>query len=115
VLYKLKRTDEAGQVLNQVINSGQVSPDAAYYVAQIFADQGRDADAIQILQQALANPQPFANRMNAANLLADLRKKPDSAVSDETKDDARDSKSGGTSGKRDTPTGKSPTKSKSGK
>ncbi|MEX2138133.1 MAG: tetratricopeptide repeat protein [Pirellulales bacterium] len=94
VLYQLGHKKEAGQVLENVIRSRALTPDSAYYVAQILADQGRGADAIQILEDAIAQPQPFANRTSAAKLLEETRKKLDSAAGDDEKKDSKSSKSG---------------------
>src|SRR4029079_8339450 len=89
ILYQLNHKSEAGQVLKAVLNSKQLSPDSAFYVATILHDQDRDAEAIELLQIALANPQPFANRMSAASLLADLRKKGDASDATDSKDNAK--------------------------
>jgi hypothetical protein len=74
VLYKQGFKNEAGQVLDNVIKSGALSADSAYYVAYALADQGRNKEAVQILDNALEQPQPFANRKNAETLRDKARK-----------------------------------------
>jgi tetratricopeptide (TPR) repeat protein len=122
IYYRLNRDADAERVLNAVIRAAALTADSAYYVAYIFSDQGRNSEAMQILEQALANPQPFANRNNATDLLAELKRKADSRVPTTDRDSKEsnakdsDSKSGSsTSGAKGTTAPKSPTKSKSGK
>jgi Tfp pilus assembly protein PilF len=74
VLYRLGAKNEAGQVLDNVIKSGALSADSAYYVAFILHDQDRNKESLQILENALEQPQPFANRTNAESLRDKLRK-----------------------------------------
>jgi predicted Zn-dependent protease len=74
ILYKQGFKTEAGQVLDNVIKSGALSADSAYYVAYALADQGRNKEAVQILENALDQPQPFANRTNAEQLRDKARK-----------------------------------------
>lgn len=95
VYYRLGRAGEAGRLLNAVMQSQQVSADSAYYVARVLADQGRSVEATQLLEAALANPQPFANRLNASDLLNELRTKAAAAEDDskEGKESAKESKS----------------------
>ena len=64
-------------------------------MATIFAERDRLADARQILEIALAQPQPFANRANAAELLADVKAKMQRAAEDKGsgKESGKDTKS----------------------
>jgi tetratricopeptide (TPR) repeat protein len=118
IYYRLNRDSDAERVLNAVIRSGQLSADAAYYVSKIFSDQGRNADAIQVLEMALANPQPFANRNKATDLLSELKRKADTRVPTTERDDRESSakesatKAGGAKG---TTAPKGATKSKTTK
>ena len=110
IYYNLDRDADAQRMMQAVVNSRQISPDAAYYVARMLKDQNKVNEAIQILQEALANPQPFANRTNAMNLQKELQDKGETPASINSKDDAKSSGS-----KRDTSESKSPTKSKGAK
>ncbi len=74
VLYKQGKIDEAERILSQVLSAGAVSPDTAYYVGKILQDRGKTENAIHILESALANPNPFAQRQATADLLAQLKK-----------------------------------------
>jgi tetratricopeptide (TPR) repeat protein len=55
VLYQLGHKQEAGQVLENVIRARALTPDSAYYVARILAEQGQNEQAMQILETALAS------------------------------------------------------------
>jgi len=113
VYYRLGRTADAGRVLEAVANARALTPDSAYYVAEILAGQDRTAEAMQILQQALANPQPFANRPNAEELLEKVRRAAQSRASQDTKE-GTDSKAGTSSKTKDAGT-KSSAKGKASK
>jgi predicted Zn-dependent protease len=93
IYYKLNRAAEAVRFLEAVANARALTPDSAYYVAVIFHDQGRHADAMAILQQALANPQPFANRQNAEDLMEKVRAAAQARAAEDSKGGS-DSKSG---------------------
>jgi tetratricopeptide (TPR) repeat protein len=82
VLYQLGAKSQAVQVLQSVVNSRALSPDSAYYVAQILADRDRNIEAAQILEDALEQTQPFASRSKAADLLASVRKQIESTPPD---------------------------------
>jgi Tfp pilus assembly protein PilF len=99
VLYRLEYKKEAGQVLDNVIQSGALSADSAYYVAYILADQNRNDAALQILDDALQQPQPFANRTNAESLREKVRKELQAAGS---KDGKASTKATPSSEKRET-------------
>ena len=45
VLYRLGRRDAAEQVLTSVAQAGPMSPDLAYYLAQVYYDRDRKTDA----------------------------------------------------------------------
>jgi tetratricopeptide (TPR) repeat protein len=85
VLYRLGYKNEAGQVLDNVIKSGALSADSAYYVAYILDEQDRNKEALQILENALEQPQPFANRNNAASLRDKVSKEVQAAGSSDEK------------------------------
>jgi tetratricopeptide (TPR) repeat protein len=95
VYWRLGRDRDAEQALGAVLQSRQLSADSAYYVATIFAERDRLADAQQFLEVALAQPQPFANRANAAELLADVKAKMQRSAEEKGsgKEGAKDTKS----------------------
>jgi tetratricopeptide (TPR) repeat protein len=95
VYWRLGRDRDAEEALNKVLQSRQLSADSAYYVATIFAERDRLADAQQFLEIALAQPQPFANRANAAELLADVKAKMQRSAEEKGsgKEGAKESKS----------------------
>jgi tetratricopeptide (TPR) repeat protein len=89
VLYRLGYKNEAGQVLDNVIKSGAISADSAYYVAYILDEQDRNKEALQILENALEQPQPFANRNNAETLRNKVSKELQAAGSTDGKESTK--------------------------
>ncbi|MCC7083382.1 MAG: tetratricopeptide repeat protein [Pirellulales bacterium] len=78
-LFRNGQTNQAENAMLQVLQStgGQVSSDYAYYATKILLEpKGKYPEAIQILERSLKNPQPFAYRLPASSLLAELKKKP---------------------------------------
>ena len=75
ILYKLGRTNEAGSVLQAVLQGGQLSQDSAYYVAQILFDLGRYDDAGKLLANRVESDIPFVHRADAKKLLDDIEKR----------------------------------------
>ena len=53
VLYRLGRRDAAEQVLTSVAQAGPMSPDLAYYLAQVYSERDRKTDAKNLLEAAL--------------------------------------------------------------
>jgi tetratricopeptide (TPR) repeat protein len=74
VLYKLGRIDEAERFLQIAGSRGQVSPDTAYYIARVAVERGREAQAKQVLEDALKSPARFYTRSEAQSLLERLKK-----------------------------------------
>jgi hypothetical protein len=74
---KLGRIKEAEEALTSVANSGNVSADSAYFLANLLAGQGRKSDAQQVLEQALKAEQPFTYRKQAQGLLVSLKSSKD--------------------------------------
>lgn len=72
ILYKLGRLQDAEASLKKSISGGKFSAETAFYLANILADTGRDADAMRLLQSALQTKAPFAQRDEAKALLAKL-------------------------------------------
>jgi tetratricopeptide (TPR) repeat protein len=76
-LFRNGQTATAEQVMAQVVNSGQLGQDYAYYVAKMLLEpRGKYPEAIRLLEEILKNPQPFAYRLQASDLLNELKKKP---------------------------------------
>lgn len=73
VYYRMKRLDDARRALQDAAQKGNVSADAAYYMAKIAGDQGRLPEARRLLQTALATGSPFAYRNEAEEWLAQLQ------------------------------------------
>lgn len=74
VLLKQDRTEEAARLLQQVLASGTVSGDAAYYLGQLFAKRSQNDEAKKFLRAALDAKGPFANREAAQALLDQISK-----------------------------------------
>jgi tetratricopeptide (TPR) repeat protein len=76
-LFRNGKTAEAERVLQQVASAGQLSQDYAYYIAKaVLEPRGQYAAAIRLLDEALKSPQPFTYRLQASELLSELKKKP---------------------------------------
>ena len=73
VLYHLGRLEEADRVFGQVALAGDLSSDAAYYIARTAAQQGRNEQAKRLLEVALETKTYFAKRPDAEALLAKLK------------------------------------------
>ena len=71
IYWKLDRKAEAGRAMSAVVQTGQLSPDAAYYVAVINTEDGQkpNPDAVAILNEIKKSPVPFAHRSDAEKLL----------------------------------------------
>jgi tetratricopeptide (TPR) repeat protein len=74
VLYKSGEKEKAGQYLDKVLSTKQLTPDMAYYVGKILQDSGKTEQAIQFLESALKSSAPFAQRDASNKLLAELQK-----------------------------------------
>ena len=73
VLYKLGRLRDAEEALQKAVSGGKLTPETAYYLANVLADSGRGEDAIRFLQLALKTTAPFAQREDAQELLDQLQ------------------------------------------
>ena len=73
VLYKLGRLQDAEAALRKAVSGGQFSAETAFYLANVLADSGHDADAIRLVQGALQTTGPFAQRAEAKALLQQLQ------------------------------------------
>jgi superkiller protein 3 len=74
-LYKSGRLDEAERAFATAGSMGQLRPDTAFYWANLAADRGRNEQALQMLESALATSTPFATRDEAEDLLERLKPK----------------------------------------
>ena len=72
--YKTGSLKEAEQALARAVQAGSSNPDAAYYLARVLVDQGRNDDARTILQQTIQTTAPFLKYAQARSLLGDLDK-----------------------------------------
>ncbi|HTQ38475.1 MAG TPA: tetratricopeptide repeat protein [Pirellulales bacterium] len=88
VLYKLGDTAKAEEILNKVLATGSISPDTAFYVGKILQDRGKTDVAINVLEQALTSPAPFAQRQATAELLSQLKKEKEQKDKDKDKSGA---------------------------
>ncbi len=74
VLYRLGRSEDAERVFAQVALAGDLSPNAAYYIACVAAQQGQNEQAKRMLEIALEAKTYFAKRPDAEALSARLKK-----------------------------------------
>jgi tetratricopeptide (TPR) repeat protein len=73
--YKVGRKDEAEKALNAVLSAGQISYDAAYFIARLLADKEKFEDANKLLAGATGRHGLFVYRTDAKALLAEVAKK----------------------------------------
>jgi len=73
VAYRLGNIADAEKIMNQVLQTQRISQDGVYYLARILVDRKETDKAIAILEQAIANPAPFAQRAASAELLSKLK------------------------------------------
>ena len=76
VFYKARDLDRADMALRQAASAGNLSPDTAYYLAQISYDRGRAADAKALLEAVLKTTRPFSMRPEADTLLKKINSEP---------------------------------------
>ncbi len=75
IYYKLDRRDDAGKLLEEVARNNALTPDGAYYIAQLLADRGDKDKARSFLEELLTKEAVFATRSDAVDLLAKLKAK----------------------------------------
>jgi len=75
ILYKQGRMEQAQAAMGRVLQTGQLSQDDAYYLANILQDANRIDDAVKLLQTASESKSPFAQREKSAELLRTLKSK----------------------------------------
>ena len=73
--YKAGLPDQAERSLLTAAQLGPLSTDAGYFLARLFADRKRDADAVAALKAVLANTGAFVYRPEAKALLAEVEKR----------------------------------------
>lgn len=73
VLFRLGRIDEAERVFGQVALAADLSPNAAYYIARLAAQRGRNEQAKRMLEIALEANAYFAKRPDAEAMLTKLK------------------------------------------
>jgi len=102
VLYRNGQRDRAEQALRLAASSGNISPDTAYYLAEVLNAGNRPDDAKVLLKAALDTKRPFSKKKDATALLEKLEKVSGSAE----KAGAGTEKAGSTTGKAGSSTGK---------
>lgn len=85
IAYRMGRKADAQRALNAIVQTGNLTPLSAYYVAYVLKDQGQLPNAIKLLEGALNNSVPFAYRDEAESLLADLKAKMRSTAAEESR------------------------------
>jgi tetratricopeptide (TPR) repeat protein len=73
--YKLGRLDEAENMMQRAINTGQIMPDTAYFLARLLDAKGKAEDAHRLVSQALESKSVFVNRMDAKKWEPELKAK----------------------------------------
>ena len=68
-LHRIGQTAAAGRIIQQVITSGEVSPQIGYFAAVIFRAGGRSAVAKQLIQKSLGSYIAFPEQASAKLLL----------------------------------------------
>jgi uncharacterized protein HemY len=71
IAYRLGQLDNAEQLLRQAASGGQLSAEAAYYLAQVLITRGQNDEAKALLTGAIAAPGGFAYRVESRRWLAD--------------------------------------------
>ncbi len=107
VLFNMEKINEADQVVQAVLNTGNPSPDALYFKARILQEMGKSEDAKKVVDLALKYPKNFVHRPEALGMSNTLARSLGTDTTDE-KDSSAASNSGGsqTAPKNDTGTGK---------
>jgi tetratricopeptide (TPR) repeat protein len=79
VYFNMGRYDEAERAMAQAATGGATSPDGAYYIAKIYEQKGKYAEAKLVLQQALDAKQSFIHRRDAEVLKTQLERRTEAA------------------------------------
>jgi len=74
-LHRTGSNDEALKLIQPVVSSGEVTPDIAYFAADIFLEKGEKDFAIEVLNKSLESDNRFVFRTQAENLRQTLMKK----------------------------------------
>ncbi|MBA4189669.1 MAG: hypothetical protein C0467_16920 [Planctomycetaceae bacterium] len=74
-LFKAGRAADAEKMGRSAVGLGSLSPDAAYFLAKVFADRGASEEAQKIVKAACESKDGFVYRKEAEELLAELNKK----------------------------------------
>jgi tetratricopeptide (TPR) repeat protein len=75
VLFRLGLVKEAEQALRTAAKNGNIPPDSAFYLAEIFVENGNKDDAIKLLEDALKSKLLFSRHADAEALLKKLNQK----------------------------------------
>jgi tetratricopeptide (TPR) repeat protein len=72
-LHQIDQTAAADRIIQQVITSGEVSPQTGYFAAVIFKKRGHNDVARQLLQKSLSSYIAFPEQQSAKQLLEELQ------------------------------------------
>jgi Tfp pilus assembly protein PilF len=72
ILFKSQNYQQSGKVLQQAAAGGNISPQTAYYLAELQNQAGHKDDARKLLEAALKDTRPFSKKAAAQKLLATL-------------------------------------------
>jgi tetratricopeptide (TPR) repeat protein len=75
IAYRMGKNPEANRAFSAIMQRNALTPESAYYVANVFKDQNQIREAVGLLESALNNSQTFAYRQEAEALLLELRNK----------------------------------------
>jgi tetratricopeptide (TPR) repeat protein len=101
--FKSKRYDDAEKLLESAIGNGQVMPDTAYYLAQLYHFKGKKDDAYRILKKAIASEGVFVNREDALAFMKTVEKDASKEVKEEVAKEEAKSKEGSKEAPKDSP------------
>jgi tetratricopeptide (TPR) repeat protein len=87
-LYRAGMLDRAEQALRQAASAGNLSPDAAYYLAQVGYDRGnkRDKEVAKTLLEAALKSPSFSMRPEAQTLLDKIKAEPPAKDKEKSQD-----------------------------
>jgi tetratricopeptide (TPR) repeat protein len=74
-LFRNNRLADAERALGIAVSAGQLSLDAAYFLARVLSEKGKVEEAHKLLKEALAGQGGFVYRKDAEALFADLEKR----------------------------------------
>ena len=73
--FKTGKLEEAERALGMATNSGQASPDTAYYMSKVLFDKKKFKEAYEVLKKAIDSKGVFINRNDAVKFMTDVKDK----------------------------------------